>query len=79
MAHGNFSMDRIGERDRQLQDEQQIAELEFWKRRCKDLESEFRNIPKALREYGEWQMTNESGVETHVILDPKHHPEQEAE
>ena len=50
------------------------AERELWERRAAYLRDELANIPKALREYGEWYITDENGATTYVILDPQHHP-----
>ena len=53
------------------------AELKFWKAQAAYYLGELENIPQALREWGEWHITDMDGEKTHVILDPKHHPETE--
>ena len=46
------------------------AELVLWKRRADNLADELRNIPMALREYGEWEITEPDGRSTRVIPAP---------
>lgn len=50
------------------------AERDFWRSQARHYLGELENIPRALREFGEWHITDNSGETTHVILDPEHHP-----
>lgn len=46
------------------------AELVVWKARARTLADEISNIPKALRQYGEWEITEPDGRSTRVIPAP---------
>ena len=73
-AHINCHLDnQFSDWHREEERAKLLAELKLWKQRAEYLHSELENIPKALREYGEWYIKVD-GEYTHVILDPKHHP-----
>ncbi|MEG9884062.1 MAG: hypothetical protein V6Z86_05510 [Hyphomicrobiales bacterium] len=55
------------------------AELQYYKRRAKELVEELENIGRALREYGEWSVKDRNGEVTHVILNPEYHPSEGGE
>lgn len=72
-SHTNFHLDSFSEIFRSEERAKLIAEAKFWKEQAEYLRGEFENIPRALKEYGEWYIKVDNTI-THVILDPKHHP-----
>lgn len=72
MTHTNCSLQKPNEVTQWLNVEKLETELKFWRSQAEHLTAELENIPRALREYGEWQITA-WGETTHVILDPEHH------
>jgi len=75
-AHINYQIQRIGDVFMQLENEKRDAELKFWKRRAEALSGELENIPKALHQYGTWEIRDDTGQTTYVILDQDRHPKQ---
>ena len=73
MSHTNCHLDSFGEVYRSEERAKLIAEAKFWKDQAEYLRKELENIPKALKEYGEWYIKIDNTY-THVVLDPAHHP-----